>query len=257
MGRKPTVSIDHQLAAGETGIGFKTAQHKSAGWVDENFRLLVDAHVMAGAVNDQSAEFLAQFVRIFICIMLAGDHNGVHALRNTKRILHGHLRFAVPSNAGDQVFLPAGGEQARDAVRQHDRRGQQFNRFPTGIAVHDALIACAECIPIDRTCNVRTLRMQPHLYMIITAISSSLNRLSYNGFHVGACRCAEFPSNKNIARRCQHFTGNAGIGIFFEAGVQNVVRNRVAELVRMACRDGLCRQDVFIFHASIFLSLAD
>ena len=59
------------------------------------------------------------------------------------------------------------------------------------------------------------------------------------------------------ARRRQHFTGNAGIGIFFEAGIQNAVCNRVAELVRMACRDGLCRQDVVIFHASIFLSLAD
>ena len=95
VGYKPAVGIDHQLAAGETGIGFKTAQHEFTGWIDENFRLLVDAHVMAGAVNDQSAEFLAQLVRIFICIMLAGDHDGVHALRHTERILHGHLRFSV------------------------------------------------------------------------------------------------------------------------------------------------------------------
>ena len=99
--------------------------------------------------------------------------------------------------------------------------------------------------------------MQTHLYMIITVVSGIPNSLPHDGFHVGACRCAEFSSNKNVARRRQHFTGNAGIRIFFEAGVQNVVRNRVAELVRMACRDGLCRQDVFIFHASIFLSLAD
>ena len=67
----------------------------------------------------------------------------------------------------------------------------------------------------------------------------------------------QFSGDKNFVRRRQHFTGNAGIGIFFEAGVQNAVRNRVAELVRMACRDGLCRQDVVIFHASIFLSSAD
>ena len=99
--------------------------------------------------------------------------------------------------------------------------------------------------------------MQPHLYIIITVISSSLNRLSHNGLHVGACRRAEFSGHKNFARRRQHFTGDTGIWIFFEAGVQNVVRNRVAELVRMACRDGLCRQEVFIFYASIFLSLAD
>ena len=212
---------------------------------------------MAGAGNDQPAEFLTKLVRVFVCIVLAGDHNGVHALRNTERILHGHLRFSVRPDAGDQFFLPAGGEQARDAVRQHDRRGQQLDCFPASVAVHDALIARAERIPIDRTCNVRTLRMQPHLYMIITVISGSLNRLSHNGLHVWACRRAEFSGHKNFARRRQHFTGNAGIGIFFEAGVQNVVRNRVAELVRMACRDGLCRQDVFIFHASIFLSLAD
>ena len=99
--------------------------------------------------------------------------------------------------------------------------------------------------------------MQPHLYMIITVISGSLNRLSHNGLHVRACRRAEFSGHKNFARRRQYFAGNAGIGIFFEAGVQNAVRNRVAEFVRMACRDGLCRQDVFIFHASIFLSSAD
>ena len=99
--------------------------------------------------------------------------------------------------------------------------------------------------------------MQPHFYIIITVISGIPNRLPHDGFHVGACRCAEFPGNKNFAHRCQHFTGNAGIGIFFETGIQNAVRNRVAEFVRMACRDGLCRQDVFIFHASIFLSSAD
>ena len=99
--------------------------------------------------------------------------------------------------------------------------------------------------------------MQPHLYMIITVISSILNGLPHNGLHVRACRRAEFSSNKNFARRRQYFAGDAGIRIFFEAGVQNIVRNRVAELVRMACRDGLCRQEVFIFHASIFLSSAD
>ena len=98
---------------------------------------------MAGTVNDQPAEFLTKLVRVFVCIMLAGDHNGVHALRHTERILHGHLCFAVRPNARDQLFFPAGGEQARDAVRQHDRRGQQFHRFPTGIAVHDALITRA------------------------------------------------------------------------------------------------------------------
>ena len=99
--------------------------------------------------------------------------------------------------------------------------------------------------------------MQTHLYMIITVISGIPNSLPHDGFHVGAFRRAEFSGHKNFARRCQYFAGNAGIGIFFEAGVQNVVRNRVAEFVRMACRDGLCRQDVFIFHASIFLSSAD
>ena len=67
----------------------------------------------------------------------------------------------------------------------------------------------------------------------------------------------QFSGDKNFARRCQHFTGDAGIRIFFETGIQNAVRNRVAELVRVTCRDGLCRQDVVIFHASIFLSSAD
>ena len=99
--------------------------------------------------------------------------------------------------------------------------------------------------------------MQSHLYMIITVVSAIPNNLPDNGFHVRVCCRAEFPGNKNFAHRCQHFTGNAGIGIIFKAGVQNAVRNRVAEFVRMACRDGLCRQDVFIFHASIFLSSAD
>ena len=257
MGRKSAVGVDHQLTAGETGIGFKAAQHKSAGRIDEDFCILIDAHVMAGAGNDQPAEFPAQLVRVFVCIMLAGDHDGIHSFRNTKRILHRNLRFAVWPNARNQVFLPADGEQARDTVRQHDRRGQQLDRFPAGVAVHDALIACTERFAVDRLCNVRTLRMQTHLYMIITVISSILNRLPHNGLHVRACRCAEFPGNKNFARRRQHFTGNAGIGIFFETGIQNAVRNRVAEFVRMACRDGLCRQDVFIFHASIFLSSAD
>lgn len=105
MGYKPAVGIDHQLTAGETGICFKAAQHKSAGRIDEDFCLLIDAHIMAGAGNDQPAQLLAQLGRIFVCVMLAGDHDGVHALRHTERILHGHLRFSVRPDAGDQFFL--------------------------------------------------------------------------------------------------------------------------------------------------------
>ena len=95
MGYKPAVGVDHQLAAGETGVGFKAAQHKPAGRIGENLRLLVDAHIMAGTGNDQPAEFFAQLVKVFVRVVLAGDHNGVHALRHTERILHGYLRFAV------------------------------------------------------------------------------------------------------------------------------------------------------------------
>ena len=59
--------------------------------------------------------------------------------------------------------------------------------------------------------------MQPHLYMIITVISGSLNRLPYNGFHV-RMRCRmQFSGDKNFARRCQHFTGNAGIGMLSDS----------------------------------------
>ena len=95
MGRKSAVGVDHQLAAGEAGICFKAAQHKPAGWIDEDFCILIDAHIMAGTGNDQPMEFLTKLVRVFVCIMLAGDHDGIHSFRNTKRILHGHLRFSV------------------------------------------------------------------------------------------------------------------------------------------------------------------
>ena len=178
VGRKPAVGVDHQLATGESGICFKAAKHKSAGWVDENFRLLIDAHVVAGAGNDQPAEFFAQLGRVFIRVILAGDHNGVYALRHTERILHGYLRFAVRSNARNQLFFPAGGEQARDTVRQHDRRGQQFDCFPAGIAVHDALIARAERFTIDSPCNVGALHMLPHLYMQKSS-THVMNTISY------------------------------------------------------------------------------
>ena len=63
--------------------------------------------------------------------------------------------------------------------------------------------------------------MQTHLYMIITVVSGSLNRLPYNGFHV-RMRCRmQFSGNKNFARRRQYFAGDAGIRIFFETGIQN------------------------------------
>ena len=98
-GVQARVGVDHQFTAGETGIGFKTAQHKPAGRIDENLRLLVDAHIMAGTGNDQPAEFFAQLGRVFVRIVLAGDHNGVHALRYTERILHRNLRFSVWPNS--------------------------------------------------------------------------------------------------------------------------------------------------------------
>ena len=62
--------------------------------------------------------------------------------------------------------------------------------------------------------------MQSHLYMIITVVSAIPNNLPDNGFHV-RMRCRmQFSGDKNFARRRQYFAGDAGIRIFFEAGVR-------------------------------------
>src|ERR1700737_1690316 len=53
-----TVRVDDDLAAGETGVGGRTAEEKVAAGVDQDLGLVVDDHVLEDRVDDQRTHAL-------------------------------------------------------------------------------------------------------------------------------------------------------------------------------------------------------
>ena len=75
--------------------------------------------------------------------VLGGDDDGIDADRSPVAVFDGHLRFAVGTDPGKDLFLAHFGQPARQSVRQHDRHRHELGGLVGGIAEHQALVARA------------------------------------------------------------------------------------------------------------------
>ena len=136
---------------------------------------------------------------------------------------------------------------------QYHRQGQQVFCFAAGVAIQDTLGTGSNLLTACHRCrDVRALWMDQdfHIY-VSTAISGSSYRIAHYRGDVRNCSCGDFTGyNKFICGR-QNFTGNAGMGIMFQAAVQHRVRYGITQFIRVARRDRLCCQDGLIFRVRL------
>lgn len=207
-----------------------------------------------GWLDDEFQQFLPQLGQILILRMLAGEDDGGDPPGCAEDILHRHLRLSVRPQAADPAHRPRTGKQGGQAVGQHYRQWQEIFCFTAGVAVHDALIAgtCLAAV-CDSVCNVRALGVDENLHIKVPAVvSGPAHRVAHDGRDIRDRQRANLAGHHKFARRRQNFTGDAGVGVVFQAAVQHSIRYGVAQLVRVARCDGLRCQNGLIFHAHSF-----
>ena len=254
MGGQPSIGVHHQFAAGQAGVRLDPTQYKAAGGIDENLRVLIRGEDAEGWLDDEFQQFLPQLGQILILRMLAGEDDGGDPPGCAEDILHRHLRLSVRPQAADPAHRPRTGKQGGQAVGQHYRQWQEIFCFTAGVAVHDALIAgtCLAAV-CDSVCNVRALGVDENLHIKVPAVvSGPAHRVAHDGRDIRDRQRANLAGHHKFARCRQNFTGDAGVGVVFQAAVQHSIRYGVAQLVRVARCDRLRCQNGLIFHAHSF-----
>ena len=254
MGGQPTVGVHHQLAAGQAGVRLDPTQYKAAGGIDENLRVLIRGEDAEGWLDDEFQQFLPQLGQILILRMLAGEDDGGDPPGCAEDILHRHLRLSVRPQAADPAHRPRTGKQGGQAVGQHYRQWQEIFCFTAGVAINDPLVTGCGLVPVlYRLRDVRALGPDEDLHVETPAVvAGPAHRVAHDGRDIRDRQRGDLAGHHEFTRCRQNFTGDAGVGVMFQAAVQHGVRYGIAQLVRVARCDGLRCQNGLIFHAHSF-----
>ena len=197
--------------------------------------------------------------------MLVRDHDLAHADRLAVLVLHGDLALGVRS----QHLLAAGvarfRNQSQDLVGVEDRRRHQVRRLVGGVAEHDALVARAlflvgRLLGVDALRDIGRLRMQQDLDVAVLPVKTFLlvadvlDRVAHHALDlvVGDRRGPTgFAGNHDLVGGGKGFAGRAdrpGIDARLRAfpvkQIDDLIRDPVANLVRMTFRDRLAGEQI-------------
>ena len=216
---------------------------------------MVGVEVPQGGDDDVAGDLLPKLLQILLLIVLAGNHHSGDSLGPALSVFHGYLGLAVRAEALDGPQLAGVGECQRQPVGKHHGQGEELERFRTGEAVHDTLVASPHFTGAAHSPgDVSALVMGDGLHLIITGIAGFPHRPADDGGDIRQPPGGNLPGDNDFSRRGHGLAGHMGGGIMLQTGVQNAVGDGVAQLVRVAFGDRLGGQDVLISHESFLFS---
>ena len=248
MGRKCAVTVHHELAPGQAGIGIRTALHKLAAGVQDHFRV-IGGHTVKGQREHIFVQQIRQLIDVGVLLVLdRNDHCG-DAHGGITVVFHRDLHLAVRTDVGDNAGHAGDFQQCHKALGGNHRHRQVFGRFVAGVADHNALIACTEGVLVlslsqfrlDSARNVGTLVVDVAVDLVrLRVIADIPQGVADDVEHVGLGRGRDFTRHDNVTVGCHDLTGHAAGGVMLQTGVQHAVGNEVAQLVGMPAHDGFC-----------------
>ena len=257
MGCKCAVAVHHELAPGQAGIGIRTALHKLAAGVQDDFRV-IGGHTVKGQREHILVQQIRQLVHIGILFVLnRHDHRG-DAHRGITVVFHRDLHLAIRADVGDNAGHAGDFQQRYKALGGNHRHRQVFGRFVAGIADHNALIARAEGVLVlslsqfrlDSARNVGTLVVDVAVDLVgLRVIADIAQGVADDVEHVGLGRGRDFARHNDVTVGCHDLTGHAAGRVMLQTSVQHTVGNEVAQLVGMPAHNGFCgvKTGMFVF----------
>ena len=139
------VGVHDDLASGQAAVALRTANHEAAGRIDQVLRVFQPLrwnHRLDDAFHHGFDERgFHRVAHTHLGAVLAGNDNGLHAVRAAIHIAHGDLRLGIGAQKRQSAVLAQFGLALHQAVGVVDRCGHQLGRFIAGIAEHHALVA--------------------------------------------------------------------------------------------------------------------
>ena len=144
MAAVAAIGVDDDLAARQSGVAHRTADHEAAGGIDVVFdaRRIVESfrhHGLDDLLHDVALDLLVRHVGA----VLRRDDDGVDPHRFSVPVLHGHLGFSIGTDPRQDVLFPDFSQPFGEPMGEDDRHRHEFGRFVGRIAEHQSLIAGA------------------------------------------------------------------------------------------------------------------
>ena len=265
MAAEPTVAVDDDLAAGQTGVALRPTHHEAAGGVDEEEGFLGEEVLGQHLLDDFLDAELLDGGMIHIGGVLGGDHHVGNGHRAVVLVHHGDLRLGIGAQPrGELSGLANLGELAAQMVGEHDRRGHELRRLVARVAEHQALVTgtllrlllALGRLGVDALGDVGRLLGDVHVHhhlvgvehVVVIHIADFANGLAGQLHVVELGLGGDLTADHGDVGLHVGFTGDAAELVLRKAGVQNGVGDRVGDLVGMALADGLGREDEAVAH---------
>ena len=263
---KATVAVHDDLAAGQAGVALRSTDDEVAGGVDEEFGLGGEHPLGQHLLDDfLDAELLNQAV-LHTGRVLGGDDDVRDGDGLVILIDDGHLGLRVGTQPRGQLpGLADLRELTAEAMREHDRRGHQLRRLVARVAEHQTLVAgtllglllALGGLGIHALRNVGGLLrddgVHEHLVgvedIVLVHVTDATDGLAGELGEIELGLRGDLTANDDDVRLHVGFAGDAAVFVLRQTRVQDGVRDRVGDFVRVAFADGFGGEDESFDHA--------
>ena len=252
------VGVDDDLAAGQTGVGCRTAEDERAGRIHQHAVFVVGhtvgEHVIQHRTDHMFGELFLKPCLVHFRVVLGGDQHGVetHGMVIVV-VFDGHLRLAIRTKMRHLAALAHFGETIRQTVRQMNRQRHKHVGLVARIAEHHALVARAlRLIPLftgrlrlllatqpgNALVDFRTLLGKRHRHTAGIGVKSHAGAgvadIAHHGAHdvldVGIAFAGHLTEHEELSDRGAGLHGDMGMRILREHIIENRIGNLVADL---------------------------
>eukprot|EP00906_Rhabdomonas_costata_P031694 RCo044728 len=255
VGAPPAVRVHDDLAPGQAPVGVGPAHHKAVGGIQVVYRVLVN-EVLRDHIVDDLPEGFADLLVGGTLVVLLGDQHALHPHRfqgaaaplllHNLLVLHRDLRLAVRAHPGNGLVehvLPAlKGQLAGQLVGQRHVGGGLVG----GIPEHQPLVPSAEVLvvdlrprAVDPACDIWALllnRDEEVEALVVQAlgavvVADLLHGVADDGLVIQLGLSGDLAEDKHHPRLAGGLTGDLGVLVLGQAGVQNGIADGITELV--------------------------
>ena len=234
------IGIDDDLAASQSGVAHGAADDEASGRIDVVLGVLVQHFGGKRSLNHELENVAAQFVVADRLGVLGGDDDRIDADRLVVLVvLHGDLGLAVGPEVGKGATLADFRKALAQLVRQENGSRHVVGIFVAGVAEHHALIAGAAGIDahgdvarllVDAGDDRAGVGVKAVERVVIT---DGGDHAPHQRLEIDVSFGGNFAGDDDQAGCREGFASHAAIGIFFQAGIQDRVRNLIGDLVRV------------------------
>lgn len=255
VGSPTAIGIDDDLTTSQTGITLGTTNDETARGVQMVDGLVIQILGGDGGANDVFVEITTDGLVIYVGVVLNGDHNGVNPQGDDGSALvlvfNGDLGLGIRTYPVKDTVLSAVGQSLAELGGQDVGQGHHFLSFVGGIAEHETLITSTNVLVflafMHTLGNIGALLFNGYEDVAGLVIETNGGISETDSPHSGTNDIlvvhlglgGDLSENHHHSGLACRFTSNLGVGIFSQAGIQNGVRDLIAELIRVTLRDAL------------------